>query len=69
MPSEDQLQAFRQLPLGGRATEIARLFTLVSNSVEMFKKRCKFETFQKLQMCQMFKVFEVWEVRGDCRAV
>ena len=38
MPSEEQLQAFRQLPLDGRATEIARLFTLVSNSVEMFKK-------------------------------
>ena len=63
MPSEEQLQAFRQLPLGGRATEIARLFTLVSNSVEMFKKNCKFETFQ------MFKVFEVWEVGRDCRAV
>ena len=63
MPSEEQLQAFRQLPLGGRATEIARLFTLVSNSVEMFKKICKFETFQ------MFNVFEVWEVGRDCRAV
>jgi len=32
MPSEEQLQAFRQLPLDGRATEIARLFTLVTKA-------------------------------------
>ena len=29
MPSEEQLRAFRQLPLSGRAAEVARLFMLV----------------------------------------